>query len=86
MQTDHPLTVDIPAFTLKDEHYFMAMADPRVEVFMRTRSEYGEQPAGWKRTEGAGRVAVLTPGHNLEVWLHPSYQALLLNAMHWCGK
>jgi uncharacterized protein len=27
----------------------------------------------------------LTPGHNLEVWLHPSYQALLLNTLRWCG-
>lgn len=85
-QTDHPLTTDIPPFTLKDEHYFMAMYDPQVDVFMTTRSKHGQQPAGWRRTEGTGRVAVLTPGHNLEVWLHPSYQALLLNALRWCGK
>jgi len=29
---------------------------------------------------------VLTPGHNLEVWLHPAYQALILNGLQWCGK
>jgi len=85
-QTSHPLTTGIPPFTLKDEHYFIAMVDPRADVFMTTHSEHGEQPAGWRRMEGAGRVAVLTPGHNLEVWLHPSYQALLLNALRWCGK
>lgn len=84
-QTGHPLTVGIPSFTLKDEHYFMAMDDPQADIFMTTHSEHGEQPAGWRRTEGVGRVAVLTPGHNLEVWLHPSYQALLLNALSWCG-
>lgn len=84
-QTNHPLTTGIPPFTLKDEHYFMAMYDPQADVFMTTHSEHGEQPAGWRRMEGAGRVAVLTPGHNLEVWLHPCYQALLLNALHWCG-
>jgi len=83
--TNHELTTNIPAFTVKDEHYFMAMDDPQVDVFMTTCSEHGTQPAGWRRTEGNGRVAVLTPGHNLEVWLHPSYQALLLNTLRWCG-
>jgi len=85
-RTNHPLTMGIPPFTLKDEHYFIAMDDPQADVFMTTHSEHGEQPAGWRRMEGAGRVAVLTPGHNLEVWLHPSYQALLLNALRWCGR
>ena len=86
LQTSHPLTTCIPPFTLKDEHYFMAMYDHEADVFMTTRSKHGLQPAGWRRMEGAGRVAVLTPGHNLEVWLHPSYQALLLNALRWCGR
>jgi len=85
LQTNHPLTTGIPSFTLKDEHYFMAMYDPQVDIFAKTRSEHGEQPAGWRKTEGAGRVAVLTPGHNLEVWLHPSFQVVLLNTLRWCG-
>ena len=84
-RTSHPLTTGIAPFTVKDEHYFMAMYDHEADVFLTTRSEHGEQPAGWRRSEGAGRVAVLTPGHNLEVWLHPSYQALMLNALRWCG-
>jgi uncharacterized protein len=82
----HPLCAGSAPFTRKDEHYFMAMEDPQVDVFMTTSSEHGEQPGGWRRVEGNGRVAVLTPGHNLEVWLHPSFQALVLNAARWCGK
>jgi type 1 glutamine amidotransferase len=85
LESDHPLTIGVSPFTIKDEHYFMEMGDPHVDVFMTTRSEHGEQPGGWRRTEGNGRVAVLTPGHNLEVWSHPSYQALIVNALHWCG-
>jgi type 1 glutamine amidotransferase len=85
-QTNHSLTTNLSEFTVKDEHYFMAMDDQHVDVFMTARSEHGTQPAGWQRTEGNGRVAVLTPGHNLEVWLHPAYQTLVLNAMRWCGK
>jgi type 1 glutamine amidotransferase len=82
----HPLCSGSDRFTLKDEHYFVALDDPQAEVFATTKSNHGEQPGAWRRTEGSGRVAVLTPGHHVEVWLHPSFQALLLNALRWCGK
>jgi type 1 glutamine amidotransferase len=82
----HILSSGSDLFTLNDEHYFMVLDDPQADVFMITRSEHGEQPGAWRRTEGAGHVAVLTPGHNVEVWLHPSFQALLRNTLHWCGK
>lgn len=81
----HPLTVESFPFTLRDEHYFMAMDDPQADIFMTTTSVHGEQPGAWRRVEGSGRIIVLTPGHNLEVWLHPSYQTLLQNCLHWCG-
>jgi type 1 glutamine amidotransferase len=85
-QTGHPLTAGCEAFTLKDEHYFMVLDDAQADVFLTTRSEHGAQPGGWRRSAGAGRVGVLTPGHNAEVWLHPSFQALLMKALKWCGK
>jgi uncharacterized protein len=83
---DHPFAAGISPFTLKDEHYFMKLDDSQVDVFMITRSEHGEQPGGWRRVEGTGRIVVLSPGHNLEVWLHPGFQKLLLNSLRWCGK
>ncbi len=83
-QAGHPLCAGCEPFTLKDEHYFMAMNAPDVEVFVTTQSEHGAQPGAWTRTEGAGRVAMVTPGHTLEVWRHPSFQTLLLNLMRWC--
>ena len=82
----HPLSAGAVPFRLNDEHYVMEMDDPEVDVFMTSTSEHGEQPGAWRRLEGRGRVAVLTPGHNPEVWLHPSFQALLLNSLRWCGK
>jgi type 1 glutamine amidotransferase len=71
---------------LRDEHYFMAMNDSRADIFLQSHSEHGVQPAGWTRTHGAGRVCVLTPGHSEEVWLHPSFQKLLSNALHWTAQ
>jgi type 1 glutamine amidotransferase len=83
---EHALAGGSVPFTLKDEHYFMALDDTSADVFVTTTSEHGEQPGGWTRVEGRGRVAVLTPGHNLEVWLHPSFQTLILNCLRWCGE
>jgi len=79
----HPLTAGSSAFTLQDEHYFMALDDDQADVFLTTVSEHGQQPGGWRRTAGEGRVCVLTPGHNLPVWEHPAYQALIVNALDW---
>jgi type 1 glutamine amidotransferase len=41
--------------------------------------------AGYVRTQGKGRVCVLTPGHNLAVWQNPQFQKLLANALNWCA-
>ncbi|HSH79349.1 MAG TPA: ThuA domain-containing protein [Herpetosiphonaceae bacterium] len=82
----HSLVTGSTPFTLVDEHYIMDLDDGEADVFLTTTSEHGTQPGGWTRTEGDGRVCLLTPGHNLPVWLHPSYQALLRNALRWCGK
>ncbi|HUS13531.1 MAG TPA: ThuA domain-containing protein [Chloroflexia bacterium] len=84
-RADHALTSGSAPFTLVDEHYIMDLDDSAADVFLTTRSEHGTQPAGWRRTAGAGRVCVLTPGHNLEVWLHPAAQALIGNALRWCA-
>lgn len=81
----HPLGAGCAPFTLVDEHYFMELDDSEADVFLTASSEHGAQPAGWTRREGEGRVCVLTPGHNLEVWLHRSYQAVIENALAWCG-
>jgi type 1 glutamine amidotransferase len=82
----HLLTAGSASFTEMDEHYMMELDDAGADLFLTTSSEHGTQPAGWTRTEGEGRVCVLSPGHNAEVWLHPSFQALLRNALCWCNK
>jgi uncharacterized protein len=85
-KTQNPFKLDLASFTIFDEHYMMDLDDKSANVFLTTSSEHGVQPAGWTRNEGSGRVCVLTPGHNLEVWLHPSYQELINKALFWCRK
>ena len=81
----HPITVNVEPFTVKDEHYFMETDDLQAHHFLTTTSEHGAQSGGWWREEGSGRVCVLTPGHNVEVWLHEEFQTLLRNALLWCA-
>jgi uncharacterized protein len=81
----HALTEACSAFTVGDEHYFMDMSDSKADIFMTTTSINGTQPGGWTRTEGKGRVCVITPGHNLEVWLNPNFQVLVKNLLIWCA-
>ena len=42
-------------------------------------------PAAYIRTQGKGRVCVLTPGHLLPVWLNPQFQLTLANALRWAA-
>jgi len=82
----HPIAEGVEEFSVHDEHYFMEWEDPVADLIMTTVSEHGAQPGGWTRTYGRGRVCVLTPGHEAEVWTHPSYQKLLRNALYWCAQ
>lgn len=83
----HVITDGFEPFTLKDEHYFMEIDNNGdLYVFLASTSQHGRQPAGWVRTHGKGKVCVLTPGHNLDVWLHPSFQLLLRNSLNWLVK
>lgn len=84
-QGEHPITLNVEPFTVRDEHYFMEVDDLEAHHFLMTTSEHGAQSGGWLREDGETRVCVLTPGHNAEVWLHQEFQTLLRNGLHWCN-
>lgn len=86
IEPENPLNINFAPFTIFDEHYFMDLDDEQAKVFLTTTSEHGRQPAGWTRSEDPGRVCVLTPGHNLEVWLDSNYQQLIRKSLVWCGN
>ena len=55
----------------------MNMTDDNANVFIYTTSKNGNQPGGWTKEDGKGRICVITPGHNLEVWLNEHFQIIL---------
>jgi uncharacterized protein len=82
----HPLATNARTFNEMDEHYFVTLEVMDADIFLRTRSKHGTQPAGWIRTEGEGRVCAMTPGHNLAVWSNREYRTLIRNGLLWLAK
>ncbi|MCQ4088630.1 ThuA domain-containing protein [Saccharibacillus sp. JS10] len=85
-ESSHPIAAGVEEFQVHDEHYMMDWEKSDTELIMRTVSEHGEQPGGWTKMYGQGKICVLTPGHEEEVWNHPMFQKLLNNALHWCAE
>ena len=82
---DHPVTRGVDSFSHPDEHYFMDLDDD-ITPLLRATSVLGDQPAGWCREHGEGRVAVIVPGHTREMLEEPMLHRLLSNASAWLVK
>lgn len=78
----HPITEGVEAFSVKDEMYIQEY-ERDVDIHMVTVDRGVAYPMVWSRTEGRGRVAHITLGHDEKVWSHPSFQRLLLQALDW---
>jgi len=82
----HPIVEGVGDFSIRDEHYQIeCFAEKAVELFRTVSETGGNQTGGYVMEHGKGRICVMTPGHILSVWQHPSYQRLLLNALRWCA-
>jgi len=81
----HPITEGVDTFTEVDEHYHLEILTNDIDVLAACYAPECVLPAAFVRTQGKGRVCVLTPGHNPQVWANPSFQRMLENALRWCG-
>lgn len=82
---NNQITAGCSGFSVTDEHYFVEIHDPAIDIYLSTSSHNGSQPGGWVKEHGKGRVCVLTPGHNLEVWQNQEFRSLLRNSIIWCA-
>ena len=78
----HPITKDVMAFDVHDEFY-IERCNPSVAIHLSAEYEGRTHPMAWSKPDGAGRVVHIAPGHFLEVWHHPLYQRLLIQAVNW---
>ena len=95
----HPITEGVGMFCEIDEHYRLEILAPDADILIASYSppqgdpdKYGQDPhntaawvcpAGYVRSQGKGRVCVLTPGHKPAVWQNPHFQKTLTNALRW---
>lgn len=82
----HPIAAGHESFAFQEEPYRYAFVPGySAEVFLRYEYDGRAWEAGWACTHGAGRVAVLQPGHRPAAFENPSYAALTRQAALWCS-
>ena len=82
MRLPHPVTDGVGAFTVYDEFYFQDLTEDSL-VLMTAYDRGVCHPMVWVRTEGAGKVACVAPGHDEHAWGVPDVQQLTLQALKW---
>ncbi len=80
---EHPITAGVSAFEIARDERYVTQHDATVTIHMLTEAEGEQLPQVWSKSEGAGRVAYVAPGHFPEVWAIPQYQQLLRQAAAW---
>lgn len=79
---EHPITAGIGAFAVHDEFYIHTY-DEGIEIHMVANDRGVAHPMAWTRSEGAGRVAYVAPGHTPSVWNLPAYRQLVRQSVAW---
>jgi type 1 glutamine amidotransferase len=82
MFEEHDFTQKIGAFEVTEEFYIQHY-DNNLDVLMVGILDEVVHPLVWCKHEGLGRVAYNALGHVPEVWQHPTYQQLTLQAVDW---
>lgn len=91
---DHPIVAGLEPFELTTEQYWV-LTDSLCDVLATTTHPAPEWhpwhrpvtcPAVWTRQWGAGRIAVVTPGHSLDVLQHPTVRTLIERSMSWASR
>lgn len=87
VDTEHPITKDLPVLKSWDETYqHMDLTADRHLLQVREPMNKGEtepEPWTWTRTEGKGRVFYTASGHDLRCWDQEAYQILVKRAILW---
>ena len=81
----HPIISNVPPFDVHDEFY-IERCEPSVAIHMSAEYEGATHPMAWSKPEGVGRVVHIAPGHFPDVWNHPHYQRLMIQAVHWLSE
>ncbi len=85
----HPITADLPdAYTIEDETYTMADADPADgnTIVLITEHDPSMGTLAWTRTHGKARVFCLQSGHDDLAWSNPNLRTVVQRGIQWCAN
>ncbi|MGI5132066.1 ThuA domain-containing protein [Pseudonocardia sp. CA-107938] len=91
---EHPIVAGIADFDLVTEQYWV-LTDEYIDVLATTTLAAREfdpwhrpvtSPAIWTRQWGKGRVFVCTPGHNMDVIVHPDVTTIIERGITWAAR
>src|SRR6476646_4453545 len=91
---DHPITRGLADFDLVTEQYWV-LWDRYLDVLATTTQKVRlwdawhreiTSPAIWTRRWGKGRIFVCTPGHSLDVLVHPTVHTVIERGLLWAGR
>lgn len=81
-RADCALARGLKAFEIEDERYELTLR-PDVSVELTTDVDGRVLPLAWTRSEGLGRVAYVSLGHDESAWREPAYSTLVVRALRW---
>jgi type 1 glutamine amidotransferase len=81
----HPITRDLDPFHVTDETYKHMWFSPKVRPLLITDNPNGDRFLAWISPCATSRVIAIQLGHGPTVFSHPSYRALVHNAILWAA-
>jgi type 1 glutamine amidotransferase len=90
----HPITTGLVDFELVTENYWV-LHDDYIDVLATSTNPavpWGAwhrdvvSPAVYTRAWGSGRIAVVVPGHDVDVLSHPTVRTLIERSMLWASR
>jgi type 1 glutamine amidotransferase len=84
-QGDHPVTSGIEPFHIKDEAYKRMWISDRVHPLLTTDNPTSDSTLAWVGPHEKSRVVAIQLGHGHTAFAHPSYRALVHNAIRWAA-
>ena len=85
---DHPVTRGVSGWTLRDETYEMADADPAQgnRILLTTSHPASMRTLAWTREFRGSRVFCCQSGHGHEAYDDPNFRAVIRNAIRWLAR
>lgn len=82
---DHPITSGIAPFQIQDEAYKNLRMSPRIKPLLTTDNPTSDTNLAWVGPDDRFRVVAIQLGHGRTAFEHPSYRALVHNAVLWAA-